>query len=683
MAPIALVGLSLREQAQLGDLHECIVIEATSDSAVRHALGHIQAPEMIVIGTQVHDPVRMVQQAHRAYPAAAIVIALKASDEAVVRRAVSTAPNVPASLRIITLPDAHFSEQVRQLRHNARTAARNREVLRTITVPVGREVAELLAASPLGALLEQAALGVVVADARDCVVGWNDAAQTLLALSDLHRGAALSTVLTGVANTSLTDTTQEPNGLLVAPSRPPFLTSASDGRPLEVSTVSTTLENGASGTLLLLVDISARRAAETVRDTLASQMHLLSGLSDALGDTLDLDVALRRLVSYVVPVLADWAAVELIEPRGDHNRIIVGHPDSRAIATRLRDELTTASVQRAAAAARALAVGAPHDATSSDDHEDALRSPRLRALAETLGSADVLTPAIVGREGVLGWLLLARDSGQYGPESAGLARELGRRAGVALDNARLYGRQHTMAVELQQSLLTEPPQPTGLQIVVRYVAAGKEAAVGGDWYDAFLQPDGTTVVAIGDVIGHDTRAAAAMGQLRGLLRGIAYASPDSPASTLQRLDHAIAGLQIDTSATVVVGHLTAACTSPHAPRHFRWSNAGHPPPVAVQRDGRLIALDRHEPNLLLGIRPVSPRTEHEIVLDAGSTVFLYTDGLVERRDRSLDDGVRLLSQALSRSAADPLESLCDAVLRQLLPDEPEDDVALIAIRLLY
>ena len=106
------------------------------------------------------------------------------------------------------------------------------------------------------------------------------------------------------------------------------------------------------------------------------------------------------------------------------------------------------------------------------------------------------------------------------------------RAGLALDNARLYAEQRALAEGLQRSLMTAPPEPDHLQVVVRYEPAAETAQVGGDWYDAFLQQDGATVMVIGDVVGHDTAAAAAMGQVRGLLRGIAVHSGGGPAAVL-------------------------------------------------------------------------------------------------------------------------------------------------------
>src|SRR5204863_3830176 len=118
-----------------------------------------------------------------------------------------------------------------------------------------------------------------------------------------------------------------------------------------------------------------------------------------------------------------------------------------------------------------------------------------------------------------------------------------------------FGQQRDLADALQRSMLTAPPEPNHSEIVVRYVPAAAGAEIGGDWYDAFLQPDGATVIAIGDVVGHDTRAAAAMGQVRGLLRGISYSSGDTPAGVLRQLDRALHGLALDTMATALVGRL--------------------------------------------------------------------------------------------------------------------------------
>jgi chemotaxis family two-component system sensor kinase Cph1 len=217
---------------------------------------------------------------------------------------------------------------------------------------------------------------------------------------------------------------------------------------------------------------------------------------------------------------------------------------------------------------------------------------------------------------------------------------------------------------------------------VRYVPAAREAQVGGDWYDVFVQPDGSTMLVIGDVVGHDTEAAATMAQLRGLLRGIAYDSAEGPARVLARLDAAIDGLRLGAMATVLVGRLEQTDEERAAGvTRLRWSSAGHLPPLVVGPDGTAQALTAARPGLLLGVSPQAVRTDQVAVLRRGSTVLLYTDGLVERRDSGFDAGVDRLTLALAELHELPVDVVCDEVLERLVPDGAEDDVALVAVRL--
>jgi serine phosphatase RsbU (regulator of sigma subunit) len=210
--------------------------------------------------------------------------------------------------------------------------------------------------------------------------------------------------------------------------------------------------------------------------------------------------------------------------------------------------------------------------------------------------------------------------------------------------------------------------------------------VGGDWYDAFLQRDGCPVVVIGDVVGHDTAAAAAMGQLRGLLRGIAHHSGAGPAEVLRGLDEAIASMHTDTLATAVVARFERVHTPGSAPgccgrATLRWANAGHPPPMVLAPDGTVSVLGGPTGDLMLGVDASAQRAEPEVDLPGGSIVLLYTDGLVERRDSTLDDGTARLIEQLTELADRPLAELCDALIERLLCGRPQDDVALVAVRL--
>jgi serine phosphatase RsbU (regulator of sigma subunit) len=339
------------------------------------------------------------------------------------------------------------------------------------------------------------------------------------------------------------------------------------------------------------------------------------------------------------------------------------------------------------AAARVVTTtGLPMTVTTVDwDRvERVLPDPSAREALARLGVGSGTVVPLVARGQTLGALgLFSReDRGALSAAEVDTAIEIGLRAGLALHHARLFGQQRALADALQRSMLTDPPEPDHSHIVVRYVPAAAGAEIGGDWYDAFLQPGGATVVAIGDVVGHDTRAAAAMGQVRGLLRGIGYSSGGSPAEVLTELDRAIEGLALDTMATALVARLEQDEDDLRAGRVvFRWSSAGHPPPLVLSAEGKVALLDDTESELLLGVAPETERREHVAVLEAGATLLLYTDGLVERRDRDLDSGIAELVEVLRECAALPLDDLCDEVLKRLFLPDAQDDVAMLAVRL--
>ncbi len=238
-----------------------------------------------------------------------------------------------------------------------------------------------------------------------------------------------------------------------------------------------------------------------------------------------------------------------------------------------------------------------------------------------------------------------------------------------------------LAEALQRTLLTEPPEPEHLQIAVRYLPAAREAQVGGDWYDSFVLADGRTTLVIGDVSGHDQEAAAAMAQVRNVLRGIASALPGTPAEVLSALDRAMRDLAVGTYATGLLATIEAEPDGPvtgGGPRRLRWSNAGHPPPLLVDPAGAVRLLDTR-PELLLGLDPDAARSDHELLLSPGSTVLLYTDGLVERRGPDLDEGAAWLVDRVTELRDLPLERFCDELLSEL-SGGTDDDVALLALR---
>ena len=231
-----------------------------------------------------------------------------------------------------------------------------------------------------------------------------------------------------------------------------------------------------------------------------------------------------------------------------------------------------------------------------------------------------------------------------------------------------------LAEQLQRTLLTDPPPVAGLQLAVRYLPAVQHAAVGGDWYDAFPLPDGGTLLVIGDVAGHDVTAASTMAAVRGVLRGIAQTVHDSPAAVLSALDRALDQLGGSTMIPLVVA---TAHRQDDGTTLLRWSNAGHPPPVLVRAGGTAEVLQRRT-DLVLGVDPDARREDHQLHLAGGDTVLLYTDGLVERRGISLDEGTAWLVAQLDRLADLPLEPMCDALLADVTLRL--DDVAVLAVR---
>lgn len=437
------------------------------------------------------------------------------------------------------------------------------------------------------------------------------------------------------------------------------------------------------GLEVFFLDITDRRHAEEAARTAAERLELLARVSGELAATLDAEEAVGQLARMLVPALGTWCIVTLADD--DTNLRDVGwwHEDPA-----LRPKVKEYAHERMGAltpesfVARVLRSGEPMVVPNATPEVRAVLTPgRAQDLLTELGPENAMILPLTARGRTVGLvsLFLGPERGAIDHNDLVTAREVASRAGLALDNARLYHHQQALAEALQRSLLTAPPETERFRIAVRYQPAAQVAAVGGDWYDAFVLPDGDTVLVIGDVVGHDVAAAAAMGQLRGLLRGIAYDTQADPAGVLTDLDAAMEGLMAQTTATAVVAQLEQEGAS----MRVRWSNAGHPPPILLTSDGKLEVLAQDEADLLLGFDPETPRSNSEVLVEPGTTALLYTDGLVERRGQSIDEGLNALRDALTELDAESmdLEALCDELIRRLLPRDAEDDVALVAVRL--
>ncbi|TFV88037.1 GAF domain-containing protein [Blastococcus sp. CT_GayMR16] len=438
---------------------------------------------------------------------------------------------------------------------------------------------------------------------------------------------------------------------------------------------------GPDGLAVYVLDATDRRAAEDRVRRATARTALLSHVSAELAGEVDTEAALSRLAQLVVPVLTDGCIVTVIDREGRARDVGSWHadPDRRPLMQRYTlvrmDSLPTASP-----VAQAL-----HAGTSVTQPVDAvlrlMRPGPSRDLLVALHPATAVVLPLTAEARTVGVLTLYLDAGRtLSEEDLQTAHQVAAEAGRAVVRVHRQSQQAQLAEALQRSLLTDPPATGAAEIVVRYVPAAEAARVGGDWYDAFRHRDGTPVLVIGDVVGHDTAAAAAMGQLRALLRGIAHYSGAGPAEVLRGLDEAIADMHTDTLATAAVAQLEPAVKDGSS-RRLRWANAGHPPPILVAPDGSATVLGGPIGDLMLGVDCSAERPESVIDVLPGATVLLYTDGLIERRGSTLDEGMARLVEHLGTLAGEPLEDFCDALLERMVQGTPQDDVAIVAVRL--
>ncbi|SOC52111.1 PAS domain S-box-containing protein [Blastococcus aggregatus] len=437
------------------------------------------------------------------------------------------------------------------------------------------------------------------------------------------------------------------------------------------------------GLSVYFLEVTERRAAEERAERWARQLATLAQVSAELAGTLDTQVATARLPRLVVPALADFCVVTVIGADGAPRDVGSWHvdPSARPLLERYR-EVRLDAMPMTAPVARALHSGEAATFTGNAVLEVLPPGPARDLLTVLAPSSEVALP-LRARGRTVGLLTLFYAEG-HAPtdEDVAIAQDVADRAGLAWDNARLFSAQQQLAEGLQRSLLTDPPEPEHAEIAVRYLPAAEAARVGGDWYDAFLQQNGNTMLVIGDVVGHDTEAAAAMGQLRSLLRGIATYSNAGPVEVLRGLDSSMSTLQLGTLATAAVARFEQTpAERRRGLTRMRWANAGHLPPMVVHRDGTVAELAPWVGDLMLGVDAAALRRESVVVLDHGSTVLLYTDGLVERRDSDLDAGMARLRQALVELVGLPLDDLLDELIERLVQGRPDDDVALVAVRL--
>jgi serine phosphatase RsbU (regulator of sigma subunit) len=279
-----------------------------------------------------------------------------------------------------------------------------------------------------------------------------------------------------------------------------------------------------------------------------------------------------------------------------------------------------------------------------------------------------------GQAGLQGALSLAPSTDPLDPLDPEVVTAVALQAGLALDRARLYEQSATVAHELQHSLLAAtPPVDPRFEIAAAYRPGVEALDVGGDWHDAFLADDGVLAVVVGDVVGRGLRAASAMGQLRSAVRAVAGPGV-GPARLLSRLDRFVGQVEDAAMATLVYAELDLSTG------RMRYACAGHPPPLLLRATGEPQLLWDGRSTPLGVVRPGVERTESEVTLGSGDRLLLYTDGLVERRDRRLEDSLRSLAAAACAVSDLPPDAAVPSLMETLLRDERgRDDVCLLLL----
>jgi anti-anti-sigma factor len=422
----------------------------------------------------------------------------------------------------------------------------------------------------------------------------------------------------------------------------------------------------------------AREAAEQAED----RARLLADVSLALDAPVGLAQRFDALARAVVPRLADFCTVRVIDEHG--------HPP--LVACRHVDPAKQELVRAAFAGDQSLGVrGGPAEIIRSGEavlisevteegweQELPMDDEEFVSRVRELAPASYIGVPLTARGRAVGTLaLICSESGRRFTEAhRDLAVEIGRHAGLALDNALLYEGHRQVAETLQEALLPlELPAMAGGALARRYVASAEPGRVGGDWYDAHPLPGDRVLLCVGDVVGRGPHAAAVMGQMRGALGIFADEDPE-PGPLLDRLAGFAAGVPD------AMGTTAALCLVDLASREARYACAGHPPPLVIPAAagaGAWFLWEGRSPPL--GVATTGARPQAARRLEPGDTVLLYTDGLVERARESIDDSLERLRRAATAATAPSADALCDALLATMAAAGSDDDTALLALRL--
>ncbi|MDP9333399.1 MAG: SpoIIE family protein phosphatase [Actinomycetota bacterium] len=435
---------------------------------------------------------------------------------------------------------------------------------------------------------------------------------------------------------------------------------------------------GAAG---VAVDIDQRRMLLEAEQSSRARLRTLLESSERLAALDHPERVLETICQLAATRIGAWATVVRLAPDGSLERSNVAHRDPtlaplvREVLERLTDD--------GASVARVLQTGEPlvfHGLTAqAATMLDA--DPDLRTKLDRIGfESCLLVPLTVAGRRLAVLSIGDERRERLGSADLELAVDLGRRGASALERARLWQEsqqrfeaEHRIVELLQTTIIPDRlPVIAGVQVAAAYRPAEVDVDVGGDWYDAFATTDGRIVIVVGDVAGHGVQAASLMGRVRNALRAYAFEDSD-PATVLLRLHRLIRNQDDDAMVTAFVARYEPTTGL------MSWSRAGHPPPLLVAPDGSARFLDDVN-GAPLGTMAREYRTA-SARLEEGALIVCYTDGLVERRDRVLDDGLAWLEERVREYAGDPLETLCDKLVDDpFVPHPSPDDICVVALR---
>ena len=403
---------------------------------------------------------------------------------------------------------------------------------------------------------------------------------------------------------------------------------------------------------------------------IAQVMSFLAETAKIMADASDLTATLDELARAALPVLGDICLIDVMED-GILKRIVARHADParQHLADRLRTEFPP-DTNGSHPAAEVLRMGGSRWSTTMSDEflHATTHDHRHFALTKELGFRSYLVVPI-SVEPIVGTLTMVSCSRPLSRSDVDLAESLARHVGSVVAKARQLDSTAQTSHVLQAALLpAELPAIAGLLIHTSYIAASSSLEVGGDFYDAMELPDGRAWVAIGDVEGHDRRAAAVMGQLRSAVRTLACQG-NEPGAVIHALRSSWKRLGFDRLATILVGEIDPVTG------RMALASAGHLPPLLVREAGAEFLSPPPSPLLGVDARMGEPLTT---TLCPGDVLLLFTDGVLSERARPLDEAMRHLRSVALRARRTP-EAICSCVIDDKA--DGDDDAALLALSL--